>query len=81
MFPPLVAVTITPGLVVIREDSCQRGREFESKYQNTISIFFTFVSFKIVLVFEKTGNKKIKKAIFIQKNQPNKSVLGEIPDL
>ena len=81
MFPPLVAVTITPGLVVIREDSCQRGREFESKYQNTISIFSHLLVLKLYWYLKIQEIKKHKRPIFIQKNQPNKSVLGEIPDL
>ena len=43
-----------PSLVVMGRDSSPRGREFESQHRLLV---FTFMCFKIVLMFEKTENK------------------------
>ena len=50
----------SPGLVVMRRDSCTSGRGFESQRRILYGAFSTFICFNIVLSFE---NPKINKTM------------------
>ena len=63
----------SPGLVVMRVDSCSKSYEFKSRHHILDGHFFTFICCKNCNVFEKTkiNEKEVGVDTFLMKKDNN----------